>query len=151
MIKTDKKAKIVAKYIALLKASKNDEQIETFINNLISYHVDKGFIENQPMVDLNGVLPILSYIYMVDRNRCLMELKTARKEERVELQAHIEALNQFLEENEQLIKKEEEIKSRQSKMRKLEKKLSWEEIDSLKKQYLQEEEENQVLKRSPSF
>ncbi len=139
------KSKIINKYIKLLLQSINDAEIENLIKNLIDYHVSRGFDINSPMVKINGPLLAIRYMYSEDLKSSMITYKNVAPEEKEEFQNRIMALNLFLKEIDELIKKAEEISSRQINIKNLEKKLSNEEINAIKDQYLPSSET--IIKR----
>ena len=139
------KPEIINQYVKLLQESQNDVETQNVIQNIVEYHVNRGFDMSSEMVRLNGPLVAINYMYQVDLEASLSALKNASSSERENLENRIKSLELFLKDNEKLIKKEEQMKMRQVEMQKLEKKLSPEEIENLKNQYLISE--NETMKR----
>lgn len=128
------KENIMRQYIKLLIDSHNDDKTILKIQNLYKYIAQK----HKGVLDINKLkkmdfLPTIAYYYKCDRDSSVEKLKHASEEEKKKLTDIISTYNLFLSELENLMLEEQAMISRQNKRRKLEKFLTTEEIDSIKR------------------
>lgn len=125
------KEKIIAKYIKLLEASKNDEQIFVLAEGIKNYHKDFNF--DPKLIKQNGILRTTYRFYVTDRNEIMERLNKATSEkEKRELQECLDADNMYLSEISQLIIDYENAMIRKREIEKIEKSLTPEEIYAVK-------------------
>lgn len=137
------KEEVVENYSLLLGQKYFDDEILRYIEELISTHHE--LIEMNPeLVKINGALPTIYRYYMSDKNACISKLKKCSPSELKVLEEQIELDERMMAEILQAIKNEENIRTHQAEMQKLEKYLTLEEIDTIKNEYLKKSLEDEL-------